>query len=185
MKSVVFVLSITIAGFGFAADPPAKQPTSRAVTRAKNMKEAVKHFGLHLTYHGETDKPYYHLILSVRGGWGTPDRFYQQATITTGQAEKIIDHLVADGFFDRAVEAESFRLRSKPSYTMRIHIDDNGDTEDLGWGLPMLKRLDGVRKVLDGDAAEKMDVLLLRLAGYRKEWEEKEGKPTTANAGKK
>ena len=35
----------------------------------------------------------------------------------------------------------------------------------------MLKRLDGLRKVLDGDAAKGMDLLLGRLSGLRKQWE--------------
>jgi hypothetical protein len=186
MKTIVFVLSITLAGYGFAhAEPPAKQPTPKAVTRANDMKQAVRHFGLHLTFRGESDKPYYHLILSVQGGWGKPDRFYQQAKITQGQAVKIIDHLVAYGFFDRAAEAESFTVRNKPSYTMSVHIDDNGDTEDLGWGLPMLKRLDGLRRVLDGDAAKQMDLLLGRLAGHRKEWEKEEIKAKPAEPSEK
>ena len=184
MKIVVFVLSITLAGYGLAAEPPVKQPTPKAIAEAKEMKRAVRYFGLHLNFRGETDKPYYHLILSVQGGWGTPDRSYQQVKITTEQAEKIIDHLVADGFFDRAVEAESFKSRSKPSYSMSVHIDDNGDTEDLGWGLPMLKRMDGLRKVLDGDAAKKMDVLLEPLSRHRKEWQKDETKAMPAGENK-
>ena len=43
--------------------------------------------------------------------------------------------------------------------------------ERLGWGLPLLSRLDGLRGVLDGDAAKAMDLLLGRLSGHRKEWE--------------
>ena len=35
----------------------------------------------------------------------------------------------------------------------------------------MLKRLDGLSKVLDGDAAKGMDFLLARLSGLRKQWE--------------
>jgi hypothetical protein len=179
------LMSVTVAACGFAhANPPAKQPSEKALTRAKDMKQAVKFFALHLTFRGKADKPSSHLVLSVRGGWGTPDRFYQDAKITKEQAVKIIDLLVADGFFDRAVEAESFKVRNKPSYTMSAEIDDNGDTEDLGWGLPMLKRLDGLRKVLDGDAAKKMDLLLDRLAGQRREWEKEEARAKAAEANK-
>jgi hypothetical protein len=42
---------------------------------------------------------------------------------------------------------------------------------NLGWGLPLLRRLDGLRKVLDGDAAKGMDTLLGRLSGLRAQWE--------------
>ena len=181
MKTIIFVLSITLAGYVLAVEPPVKQPSSRGVTRAKSMKQAVRHFGLHLNFKGDSDKPYYSLVLSVDGG-GPPADHYYQARITAGQAEKIIDHLLADGFFDRAVEVESFRVRKKPTYTLSVHIDDNGDTDDLGWGLPMLKRLDGLRKLMDGDAAKKMDLLLGRLAGHRKEWESKEVKVKAAGA---
>ena len=54
-----------------------------------------------------------------------------------------------------------------PGYTLKV----GNFHEDLGWGLPMLKRLDGLRKVLDGDAAKEMDLLLGRLSGLRKQWE--------------
>ena len=184
MKIVVFVLSITLASYGLAADPPAKQPTSKAATRAKEMKRAVRFFRLTLHFDGEADKPYYDLAIGVQRGGQASNRFYQEAEITTGEAEKIIDYLLADGFFDRAVEAERSKLRGRPCYRMHAEIDDNGDVEDLGWGLSMLKRLDGLRKVLDGDAAKKMDVLLERLSGSRKDWEKEEAKAKPADANK-
>ena len=171
-RIITIILLAVLTQYGLAyADPPAKEPSSKAITRARDMKQAVRHFALHLTFHGDADKPYYHLTLSVQGGWGQPNRFYQQAKITKEQAVRIIDHLVAEGFFDRAVEAESFKVRTEPGYTISAHIDDNGDTEDLGWGLPMLRRLDRLRNVLDGDAAKKMDLLLGRLAVHRRAWE--------------
>ena len=40
----------------------------------------------------------------------------------------------------------------------------------------MLKRLDALRAVLDGDAAKKMDLLLGRLSGLRKAWTEADKK---------
>ncbi len=39
--------------------------------------------------------------------------------------------------------------------------------EDLGWGLPMFKRLDGLREALNGEPAKEMDLLLGRLTGLR------------------
>ena len=74
-----------------------------------------------------------------------------------------------------------------PGYTMQVDVGQVVFYDDLGWGLPMLKRLDGLRKVLDGDAATQMDFLLGRLAGHRREWEKaatkKEGlKPLTGFA---
>ena len=46
--------------------------------------------------------------------------------------------------------------------------------EVLGWEMPLLKRLDGLRGVLDGGAAEAMDLLLGRMSGHRREWEKAE-----------
>ena len=58
-----------------------------------------------------------------------------------------------------------------PGYTLRLTTDQVVFLGDLGWGMPMLKRLDGLRKVLGGEAASEMDLLLGRLAGHRREWE--------------
>jgi len=135
MKIVVFVLSIMLARYGFAAELPAKQSSPKAASRVGSLNTAVEHFGLHLTFRGKSDKSYYSLILSVKGGWILGDRFDQQARITTKQAEKIIDCLGTEGFLDRAVEADNFVEPTKPGYTMRVHIDDAGYYEDLGWGL--------------------------------------------------
>lgn len=170
MKRIALVLGLILIVSGSSS--AAEQPADRAVRRAKGMKQAIRQFGLHLYFHGDADKPYYRLTLSVQGGWNSSDPNFRQARITAGQAEAIIDHLLADGFLDRAVHAERFIQQSKLGYHMRVHIDDNGVTEDLGWGLPMLKRLDGLRKVLKGDAAKEMDVLLDRFAEQRKEWEQ-------------
>ena len=38
--------------------------------------------------------------------------------------------------------------------------------------MKMLERLDRLRKVLKGDAADRMDLLLQRMSGYRREWEQ-------------
>ena len=58
------------------------------------------------------------------------------------------------------------------SYSLVVRANDQGKfivlEETLGWGKPMLTRLDGLRKVLDGDAAKEMDVLLGKLSEQRK-----------------
>ena len=189
MKTIVFVLSLTLAGFGFAADPPVKQPTRDVTGKAAKLKNEIKQFELHLGYVGNEDKPYYRLTLSVRQLNPARDKpFYLLAQISELQTARLIDHLAAEGILDNAQDqTASLRAQhlTRPGYTLMVKTDRNILESNLGWGLPMLKRLDGLRKVLDGDAAKKMDVLLSRLAGHRKEWEEKEGRPTTANAGKK
>ena len=65
-----------------------------------------------------------------------------------------------------------------PGYTLTVTTEERALREDLGWGLPMLKRLDGLRKILDGDAAKGLDLLRGRLSGLREQWEkEAKAKP--------
>jgi hypothetical protein len=103
-----------------AAEPPAKQLTSEAVTRAKDMKQAVSHFALHLTFEGPSDKPYYGLRLSVEP-LASDNPFEPAVTITPQQAEKIIAYLATDGFLEYAVDLRNKKLPqpTMPGYTLR------------------------------------------------------------------
>ena len=184
MKRIVFVVPMLLATSGFAlADPPPKESTPKAAARAEQLKAGVKSFRLRLDYNGESDKPYYSLTLSVPGlppmdkGFTTrKEPFSPQVQITEEQAKKVIDYLAAEGFLDRADERKpgaliAYPAPKMPGYTMKVDAGQVVFYDDLGWGLPMLKRLDGLRKVLDGDAATQMDLLLGRLSGHRREWE--------------
>jgi hypothetical protein len=55
---------------------------------------------------------------------------------------------------------------------------------DLGWDPNMLAVLDGLRQVLDGEAAETMDELLRRLQPRRKEWLRAANQPASAPAAR-
>ncbi|MGD0899574.1 MAG: hypothetical protein ABR915_17225 [Thermoguttaceae bacterium] len=162
---------LLIAGIAIAAN--AQQP-DLAQVRAKELKAGIKTFRLTLNYNGDEDKPFYRLILSVPPiGYDRNNPFYRLAQLSEEQASKIIDHLAQDGFLEKAADQRSKQKRpppTMPGYTLTV-----GDFhQDLGWGLPMLKRLDGLRKVLDGDAAKGMDFLLGRLSGLRQQWEKEE-----------
>jgi len=151
------------------------KPTNQAAVRAKQLKAEIKTFRLELLYNGPEDKPpFFRLILSVPL---VPDRsnpFYRSAQISEPQVGKIIDHLAHEGFLD-----EAFDLRAKtkqppptmPGYLMRASTQGIGFQEDLGWGLPLLKRLDDLSKILDNDAAEGMGYLLGRFVVLRAQWE--------------
>jgi len=189
MKIVAFVLSITLAGHGFSADPSAKQPSSKAVTRAEKLKSGVKEFSFSLIFLSkQEDKPYYGLTLSVRQLNPVRDKpFYLSAKISEPQAARLIDHLAVDGLLENAQDLTASlkpQRLTRPGYTLMAQTDRSILESDLGWGLPMLSRLDALRRILDGDAAKKMDLLLGRLAGHRKEWqkEEAKSKPGTDNA---
>lgn len=86
--------------------------------------------------------------------------------------------LAADGFLEGAhnlqVKVERPPL-TMPSYTLTVRTEDVALREDLSWGMPMLRRLGGLRKVLEGEAAKEMDLLLGRLSGLRAQWEKEAG----------
>jgi hypothetical protein len=170
------VLSLLLANFLPAA--PASQPTPTAIARAKQLKANLKSFELILNYHGDEDKPYYRLTLSVGPvAKAENNPFFRTAQITQDQAGRIVDLLVTEGFLDRAIDAGNKKIPPPPTpcYTMSVIHHDQAARHEfydvIGWDLQMLKRLDALRAVLDGDAAQSMDLLLGRMAGHRKIWE--------------
>ena len=97
------------------------------------------------------------------------------AAIDRKQAEKIIAHLLAEGFLANSALRGGFTSYAAPKgpvCTLEAHSWNKAIYfyEDLGWGPKMVSRLDGLRKVLDGDAAKAMDVLLGRFEGHRSLW---------------
>ena len=167
------VLTILLCATGLAAEPDKSDPaTEVAKKRAEKLRVNVKDFRLHLSYHGESGKPYYHLMLSVppiEAKKTTP--FSRLEQISEKQAVRIIDYLAKD-FLQRAQDAKSLRkLPAGPLYLLRVGAGQLQLGENLGWNMKMLKHLDGLRKALDGDAEKSMGLLLGRLAGHRREWE--------------
>ncbi|MHC4983272.1 MAG: hypothetical protein ACYTF6_08915, partial [Planctomycetota bacterium] len=105
------------------------------------------------------------------------------ARISEAQARKIIDHLGAEGFLASAKFYDMAAPEYKgPTYTLRVAYGKGFYEEDLGWGLAMLNRLDGLRAAIDGDAAKAMDKLLAQLERQRKEWEKAATQPATRPA---
>ena len=141
---------------------------------AKELKANVKKFTVALICYGPQDKPYYRLLLTVIPIERKKEPFEMIRFLNGKQAEKIIDHLRAEGFLSRAgnIANKEIALPKGPAYTLSvsgpkgIHLH-----EDLGWDLAMLARLDALRKVLDGRPADGMDRLLERLSDQRKKWE--------------
>jgi len=160
-------------------DPDARAKLT--AERAKALKADLKNFQLHLRHFGERGKPFYVLVLSTRAipvRHTTP--FHLSAVIDEKQVLRIVDHLATSGFLG---SAESDLHQSKPiteipCYALYAFGGPEGSCHgNLGWGLPMLKRLDALRGVLDGDAAKQMDLLLGRLSGLRKAWEKADSTP--------
>ena len=153
-----------------------------AAQRARALKRRLRDFDLHLKYYGETRKPFYNLRLSVPASKSTAAGFRLTVRVDKSQASRIVDHLVASGYFVRAEyvdprsRRETGRAPRGPRYLLTVSNENMFFREDLGWKLPMLTRLDALRKVLKGDAAVKMDLLLGRLSGLRKTWTEAQKK---------
>lgn len=145
-----------------------------AAARANELTAQIKTFGLRLVYHGEQDKPYQSLTLTVPPIQTLRhDPFHPIAVISEEQARKIIDHLAAEGFLAEAADGrgKTFKLPTGPAYVMSVGAGEIELNQDLGWGLNMLTRLDALRTVLDGKAAEEMTRLLARMSGHRRQWE--------------
>ena len=173
------VVVLLVAGMAAAARA---QEADLAKARAKTLKTDIKTFRLELLYYGNEEKPFYRLILSVPPvGQKRDNPFYRCVQVTEEQAARIVDRLAGEGFLAKAADLRSKTEPPEPATKQGYTLTVDSFREDLGWGLPMLKRLDGLRKVLDGDAAKGMDFLLGRLSGLRKQWE-KVGKKQ-ANSG--
>ena len=150
-----------------------KLPTERA----KLLKKHIGQFMLVIRYYGRQDKDrlYYSLTLqapTVRGT--TRSSFWPAAQLSKAQAEKIIDHLDRIGILAAAgnLHNKGFAPPKGPTYALTITGPDELRLyEPLGWDLKMLKRLEALRKVLDGDAAKAMDDLLMRLGPQREMWQ--------------
>jgi len=166
LTTVVFLM-LSITAFG--ADP---NKADIAAKQAATLKANIKDFQLGLSYIGDSDKPYYRLLLSVpKVNVLQADAFFPVAQLSEDQALKIIAHLAGTGLLEGAFEKGDAVKLPQPSYRMTVIAGDLNLTASLGWGKDMLKSLDGLRKVLDANAAKGMDTLLGRLAGHRKEWD--------------
>ena len=181
MKAVLFLLLVSaLSGYCLAVGPisAGDKPVKLAAKRAAQLTAAAKSFRLDLLYHDDQDKPFYRLTLSVPL---VPqlaiDPFHLIVQITEEEAFKVIDKLTVEGFLDQANEKALGKVANKQScYTLTVRAGHRAEmveySENLGWGLPMLKRLEGIKAVLPGKITKSMDLLLGRLEGHRKEWAE-------------
>ena len=158
------------------ADPKAAR---RAEERAEQLKAAIKSFTLTLSYYGPQDKPYYWLFLSVPPIPPTKSTaFHLKSPLTEDEAQQLIAYLATDGFLERAEDLSgnpARPIREGSGYVLTVRVEPKEGafftlSEDLGWGLEMLRRLDALRKVLPARSAGLMDTLLARLEGHRREW---------------
>lgn len=160
--------------------------SEQAMKRADSMKANVATFRLELNYSGQEDKPFYRLIVSVPVVDPLASNpFHRIVQVNETEAIRIIDHLARDGFLDQSVDPRNRAELSPPSklgYSLKVATGNISLDEDLGWDLPMLQRLDGLRDALPDTATKNMEFVLTRLSGLRKQWEA-EQQPKTSLKG--
>ncbi len=166
-------------GVNYLSGAPAERTPSGdiAIARTGKLLGDMSTFTLRLAYAGQQDKPYYHLLLSVPA-LPVNDRdnpFHQQARITETQAKKIIELLSKDGFFAVALDGNRNQGPVPPKesyYSLTVGIANGRNPilfeEWLTFRPLLFQRLDGLQKLLDGDAAKGMDFLITRLSGHRR-----------------
>lgn len=158
--------------------------SEQAKERSEAMKADAKNFSLDLQYNGEQGKPFYRLTVSVPVVERRRSSSFEQIVqVKEAEAIKIIDHLARDGFFDRAHISGKLEKLPQPCYLLTVHAGDLDLTEIMGWGLPMIHRLDAFRTVLPDHGKKDMDFLLGRLSGWRAKWEA-ENPPFEAKVGR-
>ncbi len=148
--------------------------TQKAATRAQALQANAKNLVLTIRYYGRQDKPFYQLVASVPEPKPTAEgTFTRTVAIDPQAAKRLIDHLSHDTFLDRALDRRTVRMGPPigPCYTLQVTTGGEQWYENLGWGLPMLQRLDGIKDALPAPAQRDMNLLLGRLSGLRKQWE--------------
>lgn len=167
----LFVLAVVVmfSNSAFGAEPA---DSAAGAKRAAALKADVKNFQLSLSYRGQSDKPYYHLLLSVQKvNVLQADSFFLTAQISEDDALQLISLLETSVLLAQAVDAKTTKLQEQqPSYRLTTTAGEVQLITNLGWSRDTLKHLDEIRKLLTGDAAKRMDTLLGRLSGHRREW---------------
>jgi hypothetical protein len=91
--------------------------------------------------------------------------------LSPAQAKKLIEYLATEGYMQQAVELGKQEIPDRePSdkyYSLQVKTNNLSLHEDLGWGRKLVKRLAGLRTVLNGKAAERMDAILADFADER------------------
>jgi uncharacterized protein (TIGR03067 family) len=140
------------------------------------LKANLDSFSLFVSFSGDDKAPYGTIELGTHCSpkSKTPPHWLGCADLGREGAAKVIDHLAASGFFDRATaipmsdqdaRVKFYSSKKEPYYSWQAAAayKDPQYHEILGWDQKMLQRLDALRAVLDGDAAKLMDKLLLPL----------------------
>ena len=183
VTAYAILISAVQAGIVLADPPAASQPASQpdVAERVKLLKAHAEELVFSFTYVGNADKPFYNVTLSAPDFMlqDEPGGFSLKERITPAQAGKIVDLLAVGGEASWLAKTQDIDKRAKTELTMPngylLRVDGFGKDRvlvgGLGFDLKMLRQLDAIRAVLDGDAAKAMDTLLGRMSGHRRQWE--------------
>jgi hypothetical protein len=151
---------------------PDPETGARVKGRYEQLRKSLDRFSLRLSCRGPQDKPFYYLKLSVPRARPYRSPFSQVAQITRKEALVIIGHLAQDGYLARAGNQANKDLKAPAGYGLFVQGPPGPELHEfLGWDLGMIRRLEALRKCLEGDAAKKMDLLLGRLSGLKAQWQ--------------
>jgi len=145
--------------------------SERAEKRAEQLKLHANKFMLSLTCHGPDAKSYTSLLLhqpkirfKLAANW-------RSAPVVKKQVDRIVDHLLTDGFLDRSADISKKKIAhpTDAAYTLQLTGPPGLVLyENLGWGPDLVQRLEALRAVLDGRAKTAMDDVLKKLEKLQK-----------------
>jgi len=146
--------------------------------RAERFKETIDDFRLSIWYRGREAKKHYHLALHVSaaapkggspfGGAGhdSSDEVHWTARIDNNQATEIIEYLKSGGFLNRARNVHGHRMEpcAFPGVVLLAEGPDNFKLiKEIRPPDAALKRVEGLRALLDDKAVEATNMLLAQL----------------------
>ena len=148
----------------------------KASWRAGVLLQKIDTFELRVQFLLVPKTPERMMVLSVVPGPAGERPHTLHAVISKAEARKIITYLTTETFLAWALDsrdmmAMSIVVSANPRCIVSVRTSEYACSQNLGWGPPMLGRVDALRKVLEGDAAKVMDKLLKRLEACRQQWQ--------------
>ena len=159
--------------------PPDREEFTRRVASA--LKQGDDCFNLKLVCMSDKDNPFRSLRLTTYEPEDEYPDHWISVPIERKQMEAIVEFLAAEGYlYDAFTRTHPPNGLQAPCYFLNVSLGRESEPSryvdlpwiDLGWDLETVRRLQDLRDVLKGTAAEGIDKLLAALEPQRKLWEE-------------
>jgi len=156
---------------------PARVASAKAAARAAGLKKSGNsYFELRPVSVAGMKR----LVLYPSNGESSFFPTIEVAYLSPEQHRAIIDYLAVEGFLDNAASYDMADPQYKgPTIVLRAYSGKGFYDENLGWNPKMLRRLDGLQKLLNGDAGKAMGKFLAQIKAQQ---EEREPAPSTSSA---